>query len=109
MNGVLEWGRSEVIVMIRFKEDVRPVSDLRRHAHEIVGQARRTGRPVLITQRGRGAAVLLSIDEWERREEREELILAVLRGERDIEEGRIVDEEEAWARLEAAAAGRRKT
>lgn len=89
--------------MVKFSEDVHPVSELRRRAHELVGQTRRTGRPVLITQRGRGAAVLVSVDEWERREEREELLAAILRGERDFAEGRVVDEDEALARIRAAA------
>lgn len=86
---------------IRFSKDVRPVSDLRRKAHEIVGQAKRTGRPVLITQRGRGAAVLVSVEEWERRQDQNELLLAVLRGERDVAEGRVVDGDEVFAELAA--------
>ncbi len=90
---------------MRFGEDVHPVSVLRRRAHEVVRQARRTGRPVLITQRGHPAAVLVSTEEWDRQQERFELLVEVLRGERDIAEGRVVEEEEAFARLRAAARG----
>jgi prevent-host-death family protein len=89
--------------MTKFSADVHPVSDLRRKAHELVNQARQCGRPLLITQRGRGAAVLVSVDEWERREERQELLEAVLKGERDFEAGRVVGEEAALTRIRAAA------
>ena len=85
--------------MGRFSEDVRPVSDLRRKAHEVVNHARSSGRPLLITQRGRGAAVLVSIEEWEERENRQELLEAIVRGERDFVEGRVVEEREAIARI----------
>lgn len=66
-------------------------------------QARRSGRPVLITQRGRGAAVLVSLEEWERQQDRNALLEAVLRGERDFEEGRVVEEAEALAEVRKAA------
>lgn len=86
----------------KFSEDVRPVSDLRRKAHEVVTLARRSHRPVLITQRGRGAAVIVSLEEWERRQERQELVEAILRGERDFSEGRVVEEAAALRRIRAA-------
>jgi prevent-host-death family protein len=35
----------------------------------IVEQARRTGRPILITQRGRGVAVVVALEEFERMKE----------------------------------------
>lgn len=89
--------------MTKFSEDVRPVSDLRRHAHELVSQTRESGRPVLITQRGRGAAVLVSLEAWELREEREALLQAILRGEQDFDEGRVVETPQAFDRLRAAA------
>lgn len=88
-------------------EDIRPVSDLRRKAHELVSQTRRTGRPVVITQRGRSAAVLVSADEWDRREAQQELLVAILRGERDFEAGDVVEEDEALGRLRAAVRGSR--
>ena len=51
--------------LTRFSEDVRPITDLKLRASEIVDQARRTRRPVLLTRRGRGVAVLLDVEEFE--------------------------------------------
>jgi prevent-host-death family protein len=49
-----------------FSRDVRPITDLKVKSSAIVEQARRTGRPVLITQRGRGVAVVIALEEFER-------------------------------------------
>lgn len=64
-----------------------PVSDLRQDAARVLKQARSSDEPVFITQRGRAAAVLLSIDAYERSANERELLLALARGEREIESG----------------------
>jgi prevent-host-death family protein len=92
--------------MTRFSEDVRPVSDLRRKAHEVVNQTRRSGRPVLITQRGRAAAVLVAVEAWERGQDRQELLEAIFAGERDFAEGRVVNAPEAFERIRKAVRGK---
>jgi prevent-host-death family protein len=43
-------------------DKVIPISDLRTRAKEYVDQVRDTDQPVVITQRGRAAAVLISVD-----------------------------------------------
>lgn len=70
-----------------------PVSDLRQDAARVLKQARSSDEPVFITQRGRTAAVLLSIDAYERSANERELLLALARGEREIEssEGHDLD------------------
>lgn len=65
-----------------------PVSDLRQDAARVLKQARSSDEPVFITQRGRAAAVLLSIDAYERSANERELLLALARGEREIESGK---------------------
>jgi prevent-host-death family protein len=52
-----------------FSRDVRPITDFKVKSSAIVEQARRTGRPVLITQRGRGVAVVVALEEFERMKE----------------------------------------
>lgn len=56
----------------RFSEDVRPITDLKAHAAEIVDHARDSGRPVLLTRRGRGVAVILGLEEYEALRDRAE-------------------------------------
>lgn len=94
--------------MGHFTDDIHPVSDLRRKAHALVRQSRETGRPVVITQRGRTTAVLVSVEAWERMEERQAVLEAMLQGERDFTEGRVVESDAAFDELRAAAKGSKK-
>lgn len=89
--------------MKHLTEDVHPISDLRRRGRDLVEQAILTRRPVVIIERGRATAVIVSAAEWDAAREREELLRAVLEGERAVHEGRLVDKEEAFARIRRAA------
>ncbi len=50
----------------KFSEDVHPLTDLKTRASLLVDHVRRSRRPVLLTRRGRGVAVLLDLEEYER-------------------------------------------
>jgi prevent-host-death family protein len=64
-----------------------PVSDLRQDAAAVLKKVRVSMEPVFITQRGRAAAVLMSIDAFERSENQRELLILLARGEREIASG----------------------
>lgn len=49
-----------------YSHDVRPLGDLKVHGSAVVEQVIRTHRPVLITRRGRGVAVIIELAEYER-------------------------------------------
>jgi len=67
--------------------DIVPVSDLRQDAAAVLKRLRGSRDPLVITQRGRAAAVMLSVDEYERAEEERRILRALARGEREIEAG----------------------
>jgi len=48
--------------------DIIPITDLRQDAAAALKRLRSSKQPVVITQRGRAAAVLLSLEAYERRE-----------------------------------------
>jgi prevent-host-death family protein len=52
-----------------FTDDIRPVSDLKVQASAMVDQVVRSGRPMLITRRGRGVAVLVDVEQFEHMQE----------------------------------------
>jgi len=58
---------------IRFSRDIRPLSEFRANAAAFIQQVRSTRRPMVLTQHGKSAAVLLDVDEYERLVERAEL------------------------------------
>jgi antitoxin YefM len=80
---------------VRFSQDIRPLSEFRANAAAFVQQVRETRRPMVITQRGRGAVVLLDITEYERLVERAELLEDIAIAEVQIAAGERLDHEEA--------------
>ncbi len=67
--------------------DIMPVTDLRQDAAAALRRVRTSRQPLVITQRGRAAAVLLSIEAFERAEHERELLRLLARGEKEIAAG----------------------
>jgi prevent-host-death family protein len=80
---------------VRFSEDVRPITDLKTKAADIVEHVQHTRRPVLLTRRGRGVAVLLKLEEYEELMDRAEFVEAVQAGAKAAEEGDLYPHEAA--------------
>ncbi|MFM7202843.1 MAG: type II toxin-antitoxin system Phd/YefM family antitoxin [Myxococcota bacterium] len=55
---------------MKFTEDIVPVTDFRNNAADILNQLMKTGRPIVLTQRGRASAVLMEVREYQRITER---------------------------------------
>ena len=51
---------------IRLDDDIKPLSEFRANASTFVRQLHRTKRPIIITQNGKTAAVLLDVSEYQR-------------------------------------------
>jgi antitoxin YefM len=79
----------------KFSEDVRPLSDFKTKASKILEQVQRSRRPVLLTKRGRGVAVLIDLDEYERLVDRAEFIEAVKVGAAAAQAGDLHGHDEA--------------
>jgi antitoxin YefM len=84
----------------RFSEDVRPVTDLRTSSSSIIEHARKSGRPVLLTRRGRGMAVLLDLAQYESLVDRAAFVDGVEAARKAVAAGRVRDNEEAMAILD---------
>ena len=84
---------------VRFSEDVVPLTDLKTHPGRVVNHAAESHRPVLLTRRGRGVAVMQSVVDYETAEEERVFMRAVVEGLSDLEAGREVSLLEAKARL----------
>jgi prevent-host-death family protein len=83
----------------KFSEDVIPLSDLKVNPGRVVNQVDRTHRPVLLTSRGRGVAVVQSVRDYEADAEERSFLKAVVQGLVDVEQGRTVSLEDAKKRL----------
>jgi prevent-host-death family protein len=92
---------------VRFSEDVVPLGDLKIHPGKVVRRARESGRPVLLTSRGRGVAVVQTMPEFEAGQEEREFMRAVISGLFELEEGREVSTDDAKRRLRLRSRSRR--
>jgi prevent-host-death family protein len=65
-----------------------PISDLRDDAANVLERMKKSREPVVITQRGRAAAVMVSIEEYERSEHERELLRLLVQGDKEVAAGK---------------------
>lgn len=63
--------------------EIIPVTDLRQDAAAVVKRLQASNQPMVITQRGRPAAIMLSVDAYERGEHERQLLRLLVRGEHE--------------------------
>lgn len=83
----------------KFSEDVVPLGDLKVNPGRVVSQVDRTHRPVLVTSRGRGVAVVQALSDYESGSDERAFLRAVVQGLMDLEEGRESDLADVKSRL----------
>ncbi len=86
-------------MVTKFSEDVVPLTDLKINPGRVVKHVAQAHRPVLLTSRGRGVAVVQSLADYEQATEERAFMRAVVTGLSDLETGREVSLTEAKARL----------
>ncbi len=64
-----------------------PISDLRQNASDVVKGVSTSREPVFITQRGRAAAVMVSMQVYEESQHELDILRLLARGEKEIEAG----------------------
>ena len=82
-------------MQIKFSEDVIPLSDLKINPGKVVGRTQETHRPILLTSRGRGVAVVQGLGDYEKTAEELRFVKAVAQGLMDAREGNTVSLEDA--------------
>ena len=83
----------------KFSEDVIPLTDLKVNPGRVVKHVTDAHRPVLLSSRGRGVAVVQSVTDYEVAEEERSFMRAVVAGLADLEAGRELSLADAKARL----------
>ena len=61
-----------------------PISDLRQDTAAVLQHIKGSHQPTIITQRGRAAAVMLSIEAYERSEHDRQILLLLAKGDKEI-------------------------
>ena len=83
----------------KFSEDVIPLSDLKVNPGKVVNHTKDTHRPVLLTSRGRGVAVVQGLEDYENIKEELAFVKAVTQGLMEIKEGDTTDISDVKKRL----------
>jgi prevent-host-death family protein len=73
----------------RFSQDIIPLSVLKINPGKIANQAKDSHRPILLTSRGRGIAVMQGLEEFENHEEERAFVKAVAQGLLEVKEGNV--------------------
>ena len=71
--------------------NIIPITDLRQDATSIMKRVTASKEPLVITQRGRAAAVMVSMETYEHSQHELELLRLLARGEKEIEAGKGYD------------------
>jgi prevent-host-death family protein len=84
---------------VRFSEDVVPVSDFKAQAADWLRRIAETGAPLVVTQNGKPAGVLLSPQAFDQLTERARFVASVEEGLADAEAGRVLGHADAVRRV----------
>ena len=84
---------------ISVADDIVPIGEFKAQAARLLGRLRETGHPLVITQHGKPAAVMLSPREYDRLQERSAFVQSVVVGLADAEAERTMDTKTLRRRL----------
>ena len=80
---------------LKINQDIKPLSEIRTGIANFIKQVHDTKRPLIITQHGKGVAVLIDANEFESMQEKIELLTDVQISLNQIENGQGIDHEDA--------------
>ena len=80
---------------LRIDKDIRSMSEFRTGIASFLRQVHDTKRPLIITQHGKGAAVLLDVGEYESMQEKIELLKDIQISVSQIENGEGIEHQNA--------------
>lgn len=71
--------------------NILPVSDLRQDTAKVLKKLRDNQEPIIITQRGRAAAIIIGVEAYEKSEHDKEILRLLAKGDKEIEIGEGYD------------------
>ena len=84
---------------IKLNTDIRSLSDVRANVASIIDELRKTKRPIVITQHGKSAAVMLDVSEYEIMLEKIELLTDIQTAETQLYKGEGISHKKAKQRI----------
>jgi len=84
---------------LNLDQDIKPLSEFRSNASALLKRVRETGRPLVLTQRGRSAAVVVDVGEYERLLDEVEILREIKLAEEQLDRGEGIDHEDFKRRI----------
>lgn len=74
--------------MFNLVQDIRPITDLKRHTTEVLEEMRHNQRPVVLTINGKAEAVIMDVEVFQTQMQACALAKLLAEGEQDILDGK---------------------
>jgi len=84
---------------LKFDQDIKPLSEVRNGMATFIKQVHDTKRPLIITQRGKSAAVLLDVHEYELMQDKLDLLTDIKTSLNQLNEGDGISHKTARKKL----------
>ena len=97
MNG----SENSPMFALQVADDIVPIGELKTHLSEKIRELRGRRRPLVVTQNGKAAAVMLAPEEFDRLATQARFVAAVQDGLADLDAGRVISDEDLGRRLDA--------
>jgi len=81
-------------------QDIKPISYLKAKTANVINDVNENQRTIVITQNGEAKAVVQDIKSYENLQNSLNLLKLIVQSENDIENGRIIEQEEMFNNLE---------
>ena len=84
---------------ISISRDIEPLSEFRRKSADFIKRLKTDKQPIVLTQHGKSAAVLLDVSEYERFTRKMQMLEDLLDAKQDVADGKIYTVQEARERV----------
>ncbi len=85
---------------ISISNDIEPLSEFRKKSADFVKRLKKEKHPIVLTQHGKSAAVLMDVSEYERISKKMEMLEDLLEAKQQVEQGNTFTMQEAKGRIE---------
>lgn len=85
---------------ISISKDIEPLSEFRKKSADFVKRLKKDKQPIILTQHGKSAAVLMDVSEYERFTKKLEMLEDILEAKQQVEQGKTYTMDQARERIE---------
>ena len=85
---------------ISISKDIEPLSEFRKKSADFLKRLKRDKQPIILTQHGKSAAVLMDVTEFERFTKKMEMLEDLLEAKQQVNQGETYSMDEARDRIE---------